>query len=103
MDAAGGNNLAGVSNPAVDALIERLGTASSRAELKSIVGALDRVLTWNHYTTPQWFKASHFIAYWDKFGRPETKPRFALGFLDTWWVDPAKQAALEAARGRTAE
>ena len=103
VDAAGGNNLAGVSNPAVDALIERLGTASSRAELKSIVGALDRVLTWNHYTTPQWFKASHFIAYWDKFGRPETKPRFALGFLDTWWVDPAKQAALEAARGRTAE
>ena len=48
---------------------------------------------------PQWFKASHFVAYWDKFGRPETKPRFALGFLDTWWVDPAREAALEAARG----
>ena len=102
-DSPGGNNLAGVRNPAVDALIERLGTAQSRAELKSIVGALDRVLTWNHYSVPQWFKASHFIAYWDKFGRPETKARFALGFLDTWWVDPAKQAALEAARGQTAE
>ena len=102
-DSPGGNNLAGVREPAVDALIERLGTARSRAELKSIVGALDRVLTWNHYTVPQWFKASHFVAYWDKFGRPETKPRFALGFLDTWWVDPAREAALEAARGRTPE
>ena len=102
-DSPGGNNLAGVREPAVDALIERLGTARSRAELKSIVGALDRVLTWNHYTVPQWFKASHFVAYWDKFGRPETKPRFDLGFLDTWWVDPAREAALEAARGRTPE
>ena len=103
VDAEGGNNLAGVRNPAVDALIEQLGTAQSRAELKSIVGALDRVLTWNHYTVPQWYKASHFVAYWDKFGRPETKPRFALGFLDTWWVDPDKEAALDAAGGRAAE
>ena len=102
-DSPGGNNLAGVRDPAVDALIERLGTAESRAELKSVVGALDRVLTWNHYTVPQWFKASHFVAYWDKFGRPETKPRFDLGFLDTWWVDPVKEAALEMALGRAPE
>ena len=102
-DSPGGNNLAGVRDPAVDALIEQLGTAQSRAELRSIVGALDRVLTWNHYTVPQWFKASHFVAYWDKFGRPDTKPRFALGFLDTWWVDPVKQAALDAALGRGRE
>ncbi len=102
-DSPGGNNLAGVREPVVDALIERLGTAHSRAELKTIVGALDRVLTWNHYTVPQWFKASHFVAYWDKFGRPETKARFSLGFLDTWWVDPVRHAALEAALGRPPE
>ncbi len=103
VDNPGGNNLAGVRHPAVDSLIERLGTAQSRAELKTIVGALDRVLTWNHYTVPQWYKASHFVAYWDKFGRPETKARFSLGFLDTWWVDPVKEAKLKAGRGTSAE
>ena len=102
-DSPGGNNLAGVREPVVDALIERLGTARSRAELRTIVGALDRVLTWNHYTVPQWYKASHFVAYWDKFGRPETKARFSLGFLDTWWVDPNREAALEGKRGRAPE
>jgi microcin C transport system substrate-binding protein len=52
---------------------------------------------WNHYTVPQWFKASHFIAYWDKFGRPGAKPEYDLGFLDTWWIDAGKEAALAAA------
>ncbi len=96
-DSPGGLNYAGVKNPVVDALIERFGAASSRTELKAVVGALDRVLMWNHYTVPQWFKATHFIAYWDKFGRPAAKPEYDLGFLDTWWIDVDKEAALAAA------
>ena len=96
-DSPGGLNYAGVKNLVVDALIERLGAVGSRAELKAAVGALDRVLMWNHYTVPQWFKASHFIAYWDKFGRPGAKPEYDLGFLDTWWIDAGKEAALAAA------
>jgi len=96
-DSPGGLNYAGVKNSVVDALIERLGAVGSRTELKAAVGALDRVLMWNHYTVPQWFKASHFIAYWDKFGRPAAKPEYDLGFLDTWWIDADKEAALAAA------
>jgi hypothetical protein len=34
------------------------------------------------------------VAYWDKFSRPETKPRFDRGILDTWWYDEAKAAKL---------
>ena len=93
-DSPGGLNYAGVKNPVVDELIERLGAVGGRAELKAVVGALDRVLMWNHYTVPQWFKASHFIAHWDKFGHPAVKPLYALGFLDTWWIDADKEAAL---------
>ncbi|MBM3518986.1 MAG: ABC transporter substrate-binding protein, partial [Alphaproteobacteria bacterium] len=89
----GGANLAGVRNPVVDALIERLGIAQSREELKATVSALDRVLLWNFYSVPQWYKPSHFIAYRDVFGRPDVKPAYDLGFLDTWWVDAAKAAA----------
>jgi len=43
---------------------------------------------------PHWYKASNSIAYWDKFSRPGTKPRFDRGILDTWWYDEAKAARL---------
>jgi hypothetical protein len=43
---------------------------------------------------PHWYKPSNSVAYWDKFSRPETKPRFDRGILDTWWYDEAKAAKL---------
>jgi microcin C transport system substrate-binding protein len=46
---------------------------------------------------PHWYKASHTIAYWDKFGRPQTKPRFDRGILDTWWFEDAKAATVKTA------
>jgi MYXO-CTERM domain-containing protein len=53
---------------------------------------------------PHWYKASNNIAYWDKFSRPETKPRFDRGILDTWWYDAAKAAKLTtAAAAKTPE
>jgi microcin C transport system substrate-binding protein len=54
----------------------------------------------NHYLVPQWYKGAHNIAYWDRFGRPEKKPAFALGFPDTWWIDEAKDAVLKRGAGR---
>ena len=94
-DVDGSRNYAGVKSPAVDALIERVIEARDRSQLRTAARALDRVLTWGHYIVPQWYKASHNIAYWDMFGRPERKPPYDLGFLDTWWVDEAKAARLQ--------
>ena len=92
----GSLNLAGISDPAVDALIERVIAAKSRDELNTAARALDRVLRAGHYWVPHWYKASNNIAYWDKFSRPATKPRFDRGILDTWWYDEAKAAKLTA-------
>lgn len=91
----GSQNLAGVADPAVDALLDELIGAKTRDELIVAARALDRAVMWGHHIVPQWFKGSHTIAYWDRFGRPEVKPKYALGFIDTWWVDEKKQAALE--------
>ena len=44
---------------------------------------------------PQLHTPGTFLAYWDKFGRPAKSPTHALGFADTWWVDPARAASLE--------
>jgi len=90
----GSLNLAGIADPAVDALIERVIAAKSRDELNIAARALDRVLRAGHYWVPHWYKPSNSVAYWDKFSRPETKPRFDRGILDTWWYDEAKAAKL---------
>jgi microcin C transport system substrate-binding protein len=92
----GSLNLAGISDPAVDALIEKVIAAKSRDELETAARALDRVLRAGHYWVPHWYKPSNTIAYWDKFSRPGTKPRFDRGILDTWWYDEAKAAKLAA-------
>ena len=92
----GSLNLAGISDPAVDTLIERVIAAKSREELTTASRALDRVLRAGHYWVPHWYKASNSIAYWDRFSRPETKPRYDRGVLDTWWYDKDKAAKLEA-------
>ena len=100
---SGSLNLAGISDPAVDALIERVIAAKSREELNTAARALDRVLRAGHYWVPHWYKASNNIAYWDKFSRPATKPRFDRGILDTWWYDEAKAAKLTANVASTPE
>ena len=93
-DMTGGRNYTGLKSPAVDALIEKIIQAGNRDELRHATHALDRVIMWSHNLVPQWFKASHTIAYWDLFGRPASKPKYARGVLDTWWWDPAKAAKL---------
>ena len=96
----GGLNYAGIADPVVDALIEEIADAPDRGSLETAARALDRVLLWSRHVVPQWFNANHNIAYWDKFARPGTAPRYdgGFGFLDTWWIDPDKAAALEARR-----
>ncbi len=84
--AKGSRNYAGISDPVVDALIEKVVGAESRAELVTACRALDRVLRAGRYWIPHWNKASHWVAYWDQFERPKTKPRYAPGFPDTWWA-----------------
>jgi len=93
-DTEGSFNRAGIKNPVVDALAQKALEARTREELVTAIRALDRVLRAGHYWVPQWYKASHHIAYWNKFGRPETKPKYDRGIVDTWWYDAEKASKL---------
>ncbi|MGP0090428.1 MAG: extracellular solute-binding protein [Xanthobacteraceae bacterium] len=90
----GSRNLAGMADPVIDALIERIIAANSRPELVAVCRALDRVMRAGRYWVPQWYKANHWIAYWDVFGRPPRQPRYFRGIPDTWWHDADKAAKL---------
>ncbi|NKB19075.1 MAG: ABC transporter substrate-binding protein [Alphaproteobacteria bacterium] len=97
-DVPGSRNLAGIKNPAIDYLIDKVIAAKSRTDLVTAVHALDRVLMWNRYMVPQWYKGDHNIAYWNKFERPKIKPKFDLGMLDTWWYSAKKAAMIDAGK-----
>jgi microcin C transport system substrate-binding protein len=82
-------NIAGIADPAIDALVEAALAAQNRAALVTACRTLDRVLRAGRYWIPMWYKGSHWLAYWNRFGRPETKPKYDRG-LDTWWYDETR-------------
>lgn len=90
----GSFNLAGIADPVVDDLIAKVMAAKSRDELNTATRAVDRVLRAGHYWVPHWYKASHTIAFWDRFSWPAVKPKYNRGIIDTWWYDAAKAAKL---------
>jgi microcin C transport system substrate-binding protein len=81
-------NTPGVSDPAVDYLIDRImANQEDDRQLLYLGHALDRVLTWNFYVIPEWHLSKFWLAYIDKFEKPAIRPRYDTG-LDTWWVKP---------------
>ena len=88
----GSQNLIGLEDPVVDALIEKALVARTRAELDAICKSLDRVLRAGYYWVPMWNNPDHWLAYWDQFSRPPQPPKFDPGVLTTWWFDEAKAA-----------
>lgn len=99
-DIPGSRNLAGIKDPIVDELVERLIAAPDRPGLITLTKALDRVLLWNHYLIPHWHLRQFRVAYWNKFARPQKSPKYALGF-NTWWIDPDPQTALRKQPAKT--
>jgi len=101
----GSFNLAGIADPAIDALIENILAANSRAELTTACRALDRVFRGGRYWVPHWYRATHPLAYWDVFDHPKILPRYQIenyvtnvGERILWWYDAAKAAKLEQAK-----
>jgi len=93
----GSENLAGIAEPAIDSMIDRVIAAQSRRELITACRALDRLIRAGRYWIPHWYKPSHWVAYWDVFSRPAVQPRYARGAPETWWYDRDKAAKLERA------
>ena len=92
-DQPGSPNLIGIKNPAVDAMIDAVIFAKSRADLVAATHALDRVLLWNDYVVPQWTYGKLRTARWDRFSHPEALPKYGRSAFPTiWWWDAAKAA-----------
>lgn len=95
----GSRNLAGIADPGVDALIDKVIFAKDRAELVAATKALDRVLLAHDYMVPQWTYLKQRTARWNRYGHPETMPRYGgAAFPTIWWYDESKAAKTGAPR-----
>ncbi|MGA8497792.1 MAG: extracellular solute-binding protein [Xanthobacteraceae bacterium] len=96
-DQAGSENIGGIKNPAVDAMIDRVISAKNRADLVTAARALDRILLWNHYVVPQWNYSKLRTARWDRFSYPDPLPKYGIAAFPTvWWWDADKAAKVGA-------
>jgi microcin C transport system substrate-binding protein len=91
----GSQNLCGIQNPAVDALVDRIIFAKNREDLLASCKALDRVLLWNFYAVPHFRSDTMNYARWDRFNHPQPLPKYGISaFPNLWWFDPDKAAKI---------
>jgi microcin C transport system substrate-binding protein len=99
-DKPGSRNTAGIKNPAIDKLVDKIVFSKDRADLVAATHALDRVLLWNYYVVPHWNYPYERLAYWDVFGRPAKLPSQTSALTQVWWYDADKGKAVEVAKGK---
>jgi microcin C transport system substrate-binding protein len=95
----GSYNLAGVADPAIDAILDKFTKAEDWDSFVTAARVLDRLLRAKHFWVPHWNKATHWFAYWDMFSRPETVAKYDPGVLDTWWFDVDKAGRIGRSSG----
>jgi microcin C transport system substrate-binding protein len=99
-DTKASRNTAGIKDSAIDALIDKVIRAGSRADLVTAVRALDRALWFGSYMVPHWYVAGYRVTYANKFSLPEKMPLYfgAQNYFTSFgWLDAAKEDALKTA------
>ena len=88
-DTPGSDNLFGLKSAQVDRLVDNVLHANTREELVTAGRALDRVLMHGYYIVPNWYSASHRVAYRKELGFPRDRLPYyytAEGWiLSNWW------------------
>jgi len=80
-------NFAGVSEPAIDAMIEAMLAAQNNAAFVAAVRAYDRLLMAGHYLVPLYHLGEKRMAIWNTVGRPQYVPLYGPSFQFTAWWD----------------
>ena len=79
-------NFAGVSSPAVDAMIDAMLAANTREEFVDAVRAFDRVLLSGFYVVPLFHAPTTWIARWRRVTPPEYTSLYGPQPM-TWWSE----------------
>ena len=95
-DVKGGMNYAGIQNPVIDDLCEKIAEADNYEALTVAMRALDRVLLTSYVMIPNWHRGTLSVAYWDRFSKPEAPVLYAhTPYTASWWFDVEKDKKLK--------
>ena len=83
-ESTGSKNISGISDPAIDAMIDAILAAEDRETLVAATRALDRVLMWNYYVIPLYHRSGFPTARWDSIARPDNTPVYGA-VMETFW------------------
>lgn len=92
-DQLGNYNYAGIKDPVIDAIIQRIVQSPTRQDLITNTRVLDRLLRAGYYQILTYGKGENWYAYWDMYEHPKTLPELSVG-LDYWWSNPQKAKAV---------
>lgn len=95
-DVESSQNWAGLKDPAVDYLIDKVAQARNLRDLLAATRAFDRVMLWNFYQVPGMGQPGYRAVFWDRFGEVWIDDLSRVPVIDTWWWDAAKEARLQA-------
>ena len=82
----GSRNYSGISDPAVDAIIQEIVDADTREHLVAATKALDWLLLHQYLGVPGYYNDGYWISYQSFLKRPKISPVLGIT-LDTWWIN----------------
>lgn len=94
----GARNYAGIKDPVIDELVERIIQAGDREDLVALTHALDRILKQGYYAIPMWHNPDDWFAWWKKLRFPPTQPLYTGIDLFSLWIDTDTEKAMEGSR-----
>lgn len=88
-DLPGSDSFAGVADPDIDRLIDRIQQARQPEEFTDAVRALDRLLVAGHYLVPLYHIGEQWVARQKHIGHPDVLPLYGYQ-LPVWWDERAQ-------------
>lgn len=87
----GSLNYSGISDPALDAMLDVVATANDPEEYYAAIKAADRILLWNHYMVPLYHPSGSWRAHSSELKRKTwVAPMYDDAFPESWWFDASE-------------
>lgn len=99
-DVKASGNITGFKNPRVDELIKAYNLEFDVKKRGTLLRELDGIVAAQHHYILEWYAPYERFVYWNRFGQPTGLITRIGDYRDPvamWWLDPQKNAALEAA------
>ena len=97
------NNLTGIKNARLDALLVDYDREFNPERRAAIIREIDGILTNEHHYVLGWYGPYTRMAYWNKFGHPEGYLTRVGEYYEVipslWWIDPERERQLIGAMG----